>query len=115
MIIKPNQRINQPRERLKDGKGIVMFENFLEKESQPEHVRVLSEMVIEPGCSIGKHTHTNECEIYLMTEGEAVYNDNGEERFISEGDMTVCLDGEFHAIENRTNKTVRALAIIVTK
>ena len=49
-----------------------------------------------------------------MTEGEAVYNDNGEERYISAGDMTVCFDGEFHAIENRSNKTVRALAVVIT-
>ncbi len=115
MIIKPNQRINQPRENIRGGNGTVVFENFLEKEMFPDHFRVFGEMVIEPGCSIGKHTHTNECEIYYMTEGEAVYDDNGEERYISAGDMTVCFDGEFHAIENRSNKTVRALAIVITK
>ena len=115
MIIKPQKRICEQKENLRGGKGALIFENFLKKDQYPDHFRVFCEMVIQPGCSVGQHSHVGECEFYFMTEGEAIYNDNGTEYTVCAGDMTVCFDGEFHALENRSDKIVRAIACVITK
>ena len=48
--------------------------------------------------TVGDHQHKGNMEIYTIIKGKAIYNDNGTEIKVSEGDTTIVYDGEFHGI-----------------
>ena len=53
MIIKSNDRVVSERANLKDGLGSVVLSDLTTKDSNPAKLRLCSEMLIKPGCSIG--------------------------------------------------------------
>ncbi len=56
--------------------------------------------ILEPGCSIGMHTHENDCEvIYILSGGGKVVFDNGEES-LETGDCHYCAKGHSHSLIN---------------
>ena len=115
MITRPSGRIPEERTNMRGGDGTVVMESYLEKSLFPKHFRVFCEIVLEPGCSIGEHTHEGECEVFRITEGEGVYGDNGVEKTVSAGDVTVCFSGESHSIANRSDKTLKLFAAVITE
>ncbi|MBQ7563838.1 MAG: cupin domain-containing protein [Lachnospiraceae bacterium] len=50
-----------------------------------------------------------------MLNGTAEYNDGGEVKTVSAGDVTICPPGTGHGIANRTEETVDLVAVIVYK
>ena len=115
MLITKNDRIKDVKVNMRGGDKQVVLENFLSPDKFPANFRVFAEIVLEPGCSIGEHQHVNECEFFFVTEGEAEYNDNGTVITIKPGDTVVCFDGETHSIANRSDKTAKFLAVVITK
>lgn len=96
------------------GKGITKFIDLATKEQMYDHARLFSHIFLEPGCSIGYHTHTHETEFYYMLKGEAVFNDNGrEEVILRAGDIAATGYGEGHSLENQSQETVELIALIV--
>ena len=95
------------------GEGEVTFYDWLLPEEAPGHGRVFSKLVIPPGCSIGYHDHEGEFEAYLVLEDEATVNDNGKEIVIRAGDMHICVNGEGHGTENRSDKNLVLMALIM--
>ncbi len=114
MVITSQEKGFEMRSNMKGGDGSIQMEAFAKTSSLPTHYRIFSEMTIRPGCSIGRHTHEGESEIYYVLEGEAVLDDNGKDVNIKTGDAGICFDGEFHGVKNNSDKIVRILAIIVT-
>ena len=112
MLFKANQKAQEMRPRCKDGDGSVLFENFCDKERLPKPYRLFSEAVIEQGCSIGRHTHKGESEIYYVLEGTATIDDNGTTTIASKGDMHVCYNGDYHSVKNDFPETLRILCVI---
>ena len=102
------------REHMRDGKGTVEITNFIEG---PEELcgkgRLFSKITLKPGCSIGFHIHENDSELFYIMKGTAEYNDNGEIRTVSAGDVTICPAGTGHGIENKGEETVELVAVIV--
>jgi mannose-6-phosphate isomerase-like protein (cupin superfamily) len=74
---------------------------------------MFGKMVIEPGCSIGAHTHDTETEYYYILSGEGVFDDNGKITTVYPGDNTFTGGGEYHALANKTNEALVVLAVIV--
>ena len=79
----------------------------------PENAKMFAEIKLEPGCSLGTHTHTGEYEVFFFHEGEVTLNDNGTERKMHPGDFAICYDGESHGIANRTDKPASLFAAII--
>ena len=102
------------RQNMRDGGGFVTLFNPLPDRELPAHVRVLSVMEIKKGSGIGKHDHMVETEIYYILKGEGVYDDNGEERAVHVGDMTIS-HGGYHALRNEKEEPLEVLAVIVTE
>jgi mannose-6-phosphate isomerase-like protein (cupin superfamily) len=98
---------------LKGGDGIIEIENFFEPEDFHGIGRLYGISIIRPGDSIGWHQHIGEQEAYFILEGEALYNDNGEETILRPGDYAICRDGEFHAIKCHGEKTLKYIAFIM--
>lgn len=67
---------------------------------------------LEPGASIGEHTHTGETEIYYMVKGEAVLVENGTETVVEEGDVLYCPNGGTHAVRNDFDEPVSFVVVI---
>ena len=98
---------------MRGGNGTVHMHRC-EAEPMPTHARLLSEIVLDPGCSIGSHRHEGELEIFYFLEGEITLDDNGTERMAHAGDVSICYDGEVHGIANLSQSAARLFAVIIT-
>ncbi|MBT3319618.1 MAG: cupin domain-containing protein [Clostridia bacterium] len=113
MIIKKEDMKTLSRPRLRDGFGTTDFLHIVPEGFRPEKCRLFSVMVLEKGCSAGRHDHTGETEIYYVIEGEGIINDNGTIRPFRTGDCNVCGDGDFHSVSNENDETLKMIAVIV--
>ena len=95
------------------GKGTIQFKKLGEPEEMYKSASLFNHVTIQPGCSIGYHTHEHETEFYYILKGEAVFNDNGTEVLFHAGDVGVTGNGDGHGIENRSNEPVEMIALIV--
>ena len=102
------------REKMRDGNGIVKITNFI---SDPQEMnrkgRMFSRITLNKGCSIGFHVHENDTELFYFLKGVAKYNDNGEIKTVSAGDVTICPAGTGHGVENDSEDVVEIIAVIV--
>lgn len=115
MLCKVNEKTKEIRQNCREGDGAVAFQAFWEKGPLPKPYRLFSEAVIEQGCSIGKHTHEGESEIYYILEGTATIDDNGETITASKGDLHICYNGAYHSVKNNSLETLRMLCVIATE
>lgn len=67
---------------------------------------------LEPGSTIGYHTHEADCEIVYILEGTAtcLYDDVVET--LLPGDCTYCPKGHSHSLQNRSDAPVRFFAVV---
>ena len=100
-------------EHMKGGEGTVKVVHYALQEQIGGKCRLMAKLVLEPGCSIGEHTHENEEEIFYLLKGTAAYFDNGTWKELYEGDSAICLGGQTHSIANRTADTVEVLATVL--
>jgi len=113
MFYKPEEMKVEPRVRLRDGFGTTEIVHLVPKEDLPEKTRMFALMCLDKGCSIGRHEHKNESEIYYVVEGEGILNDNGIIRPFRKGDCHICPSGSFHAVSNENDETLKILAVII--
>lgn len=103
------------RENMRGGGGSVKIFNALPQEAFPPHCRLLSPLVLNKGCGIGRHDHTGETEIYYCVQGEGIFDDNGAEHVIRAGDITSTGNGAFHGVRNEKDEPLMLLAAIITE
>jgi quercetin dioxygenase-like cupin family protein len=95
------------------GKGDIFFHDWLLPEEAPGHGRVFSRLVIPAGCSIAPHQHNGEFEAFYVIEGTATVTDGGTVTEIPAGGMNLCRSGETHGVENKTDKDLVLMALIM--
>ena len=114
MIRKKEECKLELREHMRDGKGTVEITGFI---AGPEELcdkgRMFSKITLKSGCSIGYHIHENDSELFYILSGTAEYNDNGEIKTVSAGDVTICPAGTGHGVENKSEENVEIIAVIV--
>lgn len=98
---------------LQKGEGVIEMIHLLEKEEFHGHGRLFARFIIEPGDSIGYHIHENEQEVYYLLKGQGLYNNNGKEIVLKEGDTALCKNGEGHSIKNTGEGDLEFIALIV--
>ena len=114
-MIKRKESMNTViRENMRGGDGSVQITEILDAGEYKGKSRLIGVITLEPGCSIGAHTHENEEEVFYIMEGTATYLDGEETVILNEGDSCVCLGGEKHSIANRSDKTLKVFAVILT-
>ena len=102
------------REHMRDGNGTVQLTSFIEGPAElNDKGRLFSKITLNPGCSIGYHVHEKDAELFYILKGTGIYSDNGEEKTVHAGDVTVCPTGESHGIANKTDEVVELVAVIV--
>ena len=115
MIRRNSEYRIEVREHMRGGDGQAVITNLFEKEELMGRSRLLGTMRLEPGCSVGVHTHEGEQEYFYIIKGDPVYQDDDKEIQLHEGDSTLCEDGHSHGIANRSDETVIVLACILLK
>lgn len=98
---------------MRGGKGTVDMTHFLEQAESHGAGRLFAVATIPPGASIGMHPHVGEYEVYYILEGVAHVMDNDVPGVLEPGDCMVCEDGDSHSIENRGDRDVKALFLIL--
>lgn len=96
-----------------NGKGEVFFHDWLTKDEAYGLGRVFSKLVIPPGSSIGVHQHLGEFEAFYVLEGQATVTDGEVVAVLNPGEMNLCREGDFHGVENCTDKDLILLALIM--
>lgn len=102
-------------ERMRGGEGIVHATDFVTLEETHGHVRLFGRFVLEPGCSIGYHTHEEDTEIFYILSGAPTVNDNGMEAILEPGQVMITGNGAGHGMSNPTEETVEFIAMIVNR
>ena len=113
MVLKKKNMATVVRSNLKGGNGDITFLNFADC-TNLKNCRMLSEMTLPVGASIGEHAHNNESEYYIISEGTGMAVDNGVERTVEPGDLVVTNHGETHKLVNTGNTSLKVIAMIVT-
>ena len=106
MVIDFKQLAEEVKPQFKGGKG-----NFLVKTYEDDRAKIMYGR-LEPGCSIGLHTHEGNSEIIYIISGEADYiMDEGTEHGVA-GQCHYCAMGHEHYVENQTDHDLLFLAIV---
>lgn len=113
MIRKASECKQELRVNMRGGNGTVEMKSFASVEELNNKGRLFGTITLKPGCSIGFHVHEKDSELFYLIKGEAVYNDNGEEKAVSAGDVMICPAGTGHAIANNSDEVVELAAVIV--
>jgi len=115
MIKRAGERAVRVKEAMFGAPGSAVFTDIADADQMMGRARLFSVGTLKPGCGVGYHVHHNECEIYLILKGTAVFNDNGVETTVSAGDVTVTADGQGHSIRNDGSEDVEFVALIPLK
>jgi quercetin dioxygenase-like cupin family protein len=114
MIRKPEAFRSEVRENMRGGAGSVRIEHLWEPGSEMKSAnRMVSRLIIGPGCGIGPHRHDGEDEIFYILQGTAEVDDDGSCRILTVGD-TILTGDAAHSIKNIGDDTLVVLAMIST-
>lgn len=103
----------QVRPDMKGGQGEVTVTHLADTDSM-KHIRLLGELSLPKGTSIGQHPHENETEYFVIMEGTAIATDNGKEEVVNKGEVIITGSGSTHSIRNEDDTTLKVLAFIIT-
>jgi quercetin dioxygenase-like cupin family protein len=112
MIIQRSEMKVEVKEQMRGGEGITQFTYLVDGDKIP-HARMMAEIVLQPGCSIGEHVHDNETEYYIIVRGTGTVNDNGEVKQVRPCDAVITGGGASHSITNTGTEELVFHAIII--
>ena len=113
MVIRHSNMRTEIKEKMRGGEGSTEFVHLVECENE-KNIRMLAELTLQPGCSIGTHSHEAETEYYIILAGSGTVNDNGTDTQVQAGDAIVTGGGGSHSISNTGAGPLVFHAIIVT-
>ncbi|MDR2479006.1 MAG: cupin domain-containing protein [Treponema sp.] len=113
MLIKRGEMKTEAREKMRGGEGSVAFVHLVNDYEKEKNLKMMAELTLQPGSSIGKHNHENETEYYIILSGSGLVNDNGTEVQVKPGDSIITGNGDFHSIANTGTVPLVFHAIII--
>jgi mannose-6-phosphate isomerase-like protein (cupin superfamily) len=113
MVIHRNEMKRETKEKMRDGEGTTSLTYLVDCEKE-KNIRMLAEMTLPPGASIGPHKHDAETEYYVILSGSGVVNDNGADVPVKAGDAIITGNGAAHSIKNTGAEPLVFHAIVVT-
>jgi mannose-6-phosphate isomerase-like protein (cupin superfamily) len=113
MIRRANERVTEIREQMRGGKGAVEISPLFEKGEYKGKARLIAQITLNPGCSIGDHAHEGEDEIYFFISGKGIVNDNGVIHEVTAGDSVLTGNGAYHSVENTGDEPLVLMAVII--
>jgi mannose-6-phosphate isomerase-like protein (cupin superfamily) len=113
MIIQRSAMKTENKEKMSGGDWNLNFTYFVPSDTE-KNARMLAELSLEPGASIGYHKHDTETEYFIFIAGSGLANDNGAEHPVKSGDVMVTGNGASHSVKNTGSVPLVFNAIIVT-
>lgn len=113
MIIRRDEMKVTKADNLKDGIGSVKLTHITDAAGLCDKGRLFSVMELEPGCSVGSHSHENDFEIYYILEGEGEVTDDGIVGKIFPGDAMITHEGHEHSLKNIGDNVLKFIALIL--
>jgi mannose-6-phosphate isomerase-like protein (cupin superfamily) len=101
------------KEKMRGGEGNAVITHLVNCENE-KNIRLLAELALQPGCSIGNHSHENETEYFIILSGGGTVNDNGVTAQVKAGDVIITGNGASHGISNTGDVPLVLHAVIVT-
>ena len=114
MIARKEDMKTEKREKMRGGSGEIIITHLLDK-SDMEHCRLLAEIILPAGSSIGEHDHQAETEYFIILSGHGLAVDNGSENTVNPGDVVATGNGGSHSISNPGPGPLKMIAAIITK
>ena len=71
----------------RDGKGKAFSFPYDILKGLDGKIKAFNHMRLEENSAIGYHQHIDDLEIYVFTEGNGIYNDNGKEEEVTKNDV----------------------------
>ena len=115
MIFYAKSKVENCREKAQGGDGQILGRHPFKAEDRPENTsfKMIGDMTLAPGSSIGFHVHEKDEEIYIITAGQGIYTDADGSKFpVTAGDVTLCRQGEGHALANTGEGPLTFTAVI---
>ena len=114
MYTKSGDHRVEVREHARGGEGKLAVHHFLEKEQLAPHSRLLCRIVMEPGNTMGYHTHEGEGEFFYVFSGVAKIIEDDKETHLYPGDTFWTPAGCSHSIEVVGDETLEYLALVLS-
>lgn len=100
-------------EHLGGGRGTAYVHHIVSKDELLGHGRLYAKVILPPGASVGWHQHLRDTEPYYILSGEADFIDNDRSvTKVGPGDVCVIEVGQYHSLENNSDKDVEFMALI---
>lgn len=115
MIFKAEDRAASVREKAQGGTGAIHGLHSFKAEDRPEGTcfKMVGNMTLPKGASIGFHIHHDDEEIYIITSGQGLYTDKNQQTApVGPGDMTLTRQGEGHGLANTGDEPLTFIAVI---
>jgi mannose-6-phosphate isomerase-like protein (cupin superfamily) len=100
-------------EKARGGEGVTIFDHIFETDEMASKCRVLAKLTLEPGTSIGYHSHEDEEDTYYILSGNATVNLNGETRLLYPGEAAYLAPGGSHSIANDGQVPLEVISVII--
>lgn len=113
MIKKIGQMEDKIISNMRGGDGDAKAKLLLNSLDMGKHLRIFNTFTLEPGCSIGEHTHIGETEYYYILSGEGIVAEKDGEKLVGPGDLVITGDKESHAIKNNGSEDLVFVAIVI--
>jgi mannose-6-phosphate isomerase-like protein (cupin superfamily) len=112
MVIQRKTMKVELKEKLRGGEGRAKVTHLVPSETR-RHCGFFAEVSLEPGSSIGCHSHPQDVEYYIILRGTGTVNDNGSEVTVKKGDVVITGNGSFHDIKSTGPGTLEMIAVIM--
>lgn len=114
MLKRPEQMVRETKEQLRGGNGTVeLMHLFKPDEMHNKNAKLMARFTLNPGCSVGLHSHDADEEIYYILKGNATVNDNGVKKEVFPGVAVITGGGATHALENTGDEPLEFIALIL--
>ena len=113
MVVKRSTMKTEVREKMRGGDGCAEIVQMLDCENE-KNIRLLAELTLQPGSSVGYHNHESETEYYIILSGNGIVNDDGKDTPVKAGDVIITGNGASHSISNSGAVPLVFHAVIVT-
>ncbi|MBQ4638520.1 MAG: cupin domain-containing protein [Clostridia bacterium] len=113
MLIKANEATLDLRPEMRGGTGTIEIKNHVTKADLPKNLRLVAEITVVPGASIGFHEHKGETEIFVIKSGCGRILDDNNSYLVNVGDVVLTGDSHSHGVACEGNEPLVMTAVIV--
>ena len=112
MILRKQDAGTKQLEACHDGAGVLhMTEMLAQYDRAGAGVKFIHDNIVEPGASIGEHTHHDDEELYIIVEGEGMMRIDGVDEPVGVGDICLTRPGHSHSLINSDTRPMRLLVV----